>query len=119
MSHMVKFYHYSDEDGMKGILKSRKIRQSPNGRQGRGVYFTRFSPKHGRAKIAQENWTNWRDAENSGKVDYTISVLLPRYRVKRYGDIYVFRKDVFIDETKYKLYSVDDDHWQLEPGFSS
>ncbi|XP_076440870.1 uncharacterized protein LOC143280167 isoform X3 [Babylonia areolata] len=112
---MIIYYHYTDREGLKGILKARKILKSPSGRYGEGVYLTRLAPTHGRAKIAQNNWDGvWKATEGSGKVDYTISVRLPDHKVKTYGEIFVFSEDVDLDFTTYRLYSKSGDHEELE-----
>ncbi|XP_076458040.1 uncharacterized protein LOC143291776 [Babylonia areolata] len=116
---MKKFYHYTDYDGLRGIVKSREIRMSRTGSHGRGVYFCRMAPEKGRRRIARNNWDGGASrVEGKGRVDYAIAVLLPKWKVKKYGSIYVFKEHVDLDYTDFKLYSKYKDHRDLLDEFT-
>ncbi|XP_076440874.1 uncharacterized protein LOC143280168 [Babylonia areolata] len=116
---MIKYYHYTDKEGLRGILRSREIRMSTGGLYGPGVYFCRMSPKNGRAKISFNNWDGVANrVESLGRVDYAIAVKLPDHKMKTVanGTIHVFTEDVDLDFTTYWLYSKYGDHRDLEVG---
>ncbi|KAJ9595131.1 hypothetical protein L9F63_013571 [Diploptera punctata] len=63
-----KLYHYTSEEGLKGILKSMRIYPSTNTATdailGEGVYLTHLPPIESSAKIISNNWNLGRDINN-------------------------------------------------------
>lgn len=103
------YYHYTNFDGMKAILKSEKIKQSKNGgkdaRYGSGVYLTQLGPDVRQKKIAINNWANlWEKMENDGKTKVAIELLLSTDDVRDVGEhghnIHLYSGDLDLTEAE-------------------
>lgn len=70
---VVPFYHYTSDEGLKGILKDGKIQISDPSRgdaiEGPGAYGTKYPPSSRTKTVAQNNWDNgWKRAIEHGKM---------------------------------------------------
>lgn len=84
---VVPFYHYTSDEGLKGILKDGKIQISDPSRgdaiEGPGAYGTKYPPSSRTKTVAQNNWDNgWKRAIEHGKMKNYIRCEVPRKEVK-------------------------------------
>ncbi|KAK7105562.1 hypothetical protein V1264_016926 [Littorina saxatilis] len=107
------YFHYTDKEGLRGILRTMVILKSPSGRHGPGVYLTTIGPDNGWDNVTTNNWGG-TFAGNEGKADYAISMKLPREKVTRCDssrvDIYLFGEDVVLQRVNFRLHSKNSDH---------
>merc|ERR1719186_1587622 len=85
---MPLYYHYTDEEGAKSILRSGKILASlgfmakGEAACGNGVYLTKLSPvSSSKAEIAMNNWTK-SSAPYIDRTEYCFVVDIPESEVK-------------------------------------
>mmetsp|Transcript_85993 Transcript_85993/g.136606 ORF Transcript_85993/g.136606 Transcript_85993/m.136606 type:complete len:307 (-) Transcript_85993:7-927(-) len=84
---VVPFYHYTSDEGLKGILKDGQIRISDPSRgdamEGPGAYGTKYPPSTRTKTVAQNNWDGgWKDAIEHGKMKNYIRCEVPREEIK-------------------------------------
>ena len=84
---VVPFYHYTSDDGLKGILKDGKIKISDGTRgdavEGPGAYGTKYPPSTSTKTIARNNWDGgWKQAMEHGKMENYIRCEVPRKDLK-------------------------------------
>ena len=76
----ITLYHYTTREGLKGIIKDKKINQSLAGARdavfGSGVYFTQLTPEFGTRHIGKNNFNgaNVTQIVTAGKLDYFIEI---------------------------------------------
>jgi len=119
----VPWYHYTNRQGLEGILREGQIEESLPGRgdarEGRGTYGTNLQPSKPAVSIAKNNWDGgWNDAIHHGKMDHYLRCEIPRDHLRDYkghgsrrdGQILVHPGHV--DLTKYptKFGQVGRDH---------
>lgn len=111
-----KFYHYTDAEGLEGILESGRIKQS-NPRQGdayhgKGVYGNWMNPnKYSKNEVAENNYAQaGRSQERRGKTDYCIETRVPRDNLTRVAEdgrgILVHKGDVNLHNRDFKVHEV-------------
>ena len=119
----VPWYHYTNRQGLEGILREGKIAESLPGRgdarEGPGTYGTNLQPSRPAVSIAKNNWDGgWNEAIQHGKMDHYLRCEIPQDHLRDYkghgsrrdGQILVHPGHV--DLTKYptKFGQVGRDH---------
>lgn len=105
-SDLLKLYHYTNSDGIRGIATSGQIGESTDTKKdaafGRGAYATTQGPHNSKADIAKNNYdgrrNQWSKMESQGKVDHCVEFTVPRSNVDRAPikdrDVYVHQGPV-------------------------
>ena len=101
------YYHYTDQDSLKKIKQSRRIRKSVLSNKdaifGEGVYLTKLDPRNAnKFQIALNNYDEgWLQGLIEGKIDCYIKINIPGSRVEQAPsdrDIYVYpNADIHLD----------------------
>ena len=112
-SSTITLYHYTSEEAAEAIKESKIIRSSRGeGHFGDGVYFTDMSPQDFTRTEVSRN--NYRYPNAKKKLEYCITVTMPRNKVKECkaennrrvflhkGDVKLNGKDYKIEKSKFK-----------------
>lgn len=108
---MLKLYHYTNSDGIRGIATSGQIRASTDtkkdARFGPGMYATTHGPHNSKADIARNNYDGkklWGKMESQGKVDHCVEFHVPKSNVERAPakdrDVWVHKGPVDLNNAK-------------------
>ena len=101
------YYHYTDEDSLKKIKQSKRIKKSVLSNKdacyGEGVYLTKLDPRNeSKYEIAMNNYDKRAlQGLREGKIDCYIKITIPDSQVKQAPsdrDIYVYpNADILLD----------------------
>ena len=109
----ITLYHYTTREGLKGIIKDKKINQSLAGARdavfGSGVYFTQLTPEFGTRQIAKNNFdgSNITNVVKAGKLGYFIEIVFSKLdpNLKNQTDdrsVWLYEDDVNLNNFTWK-----------------
>mmetsp|Transcript_82716 Transcript_82716/g.146009 ORF Transcript_82716/g.146009 Transcript_82716/m.146009 type:complete len:321 (+) Transcript_82716:24-986(+) len=117
----VPYYHYTNQEGLEGILGSGRIAPSDpkygDAVEGRGAYGTNLPPSTRSKAIAQNNWdSGWQTAMNHGKLDRYVRCEVPATELRqvqghgglRQGKVLVHPKGIDLSQYPTKYGAVQD-----------
>ncbi|CAH1773186.1 unnamed protein product [Owenia fusiformis] len=113
----MKVYHYTSEDGLKGIQSSMMIHESTDTTKdamlGYGVYFTTMDPgQHSKEEILQNNYDSAIRAMHVKRMDYAIEVEIPIGQLKEnpgMRNVWVHPGSVYLNDYPHRFIRVSDD----------
>lgn len=107
---LVRLYHYTNKDGIKGIASSGEIAASTDTKNdaayGPGTYATKHGPENSKSQIAKNNYDGlWTQQESSGKVDHCVEF---KVSVSKVEQAPVKDRDVWVHKGPVKLHEAED-----------
>ena len=110
-------WHYTDFQGIQGILQSGYIRASTDNTvdavYGEGVYATAMAPDaYSWKEIAKNNYDGTRWPSLKSKTDYALGIIAPdgyfkKIKNKEGRDIYLHQGDVHLKDVQYVIFVRD------------
>lgn len=107
---LVKLYHYTNTEGIEGIISSGEIAASTDtindAFYGSGTYATKHGPENSITQIARNNYDGvWTQQEAREKVNHCVEFQVPVSKVEQAP---VKDRDVWVHKGPVKLHEAED-----------